>query len=100
MITSVPSFAKNMPMEFRLQQNYPNPFNPVTTIEYQLPRQSHVTLKIFDLLGREIATLVDRAETPGHKSVNFNAGSLASGIYYYRLQADTYTETKKLLLLR
>jgi len=83
-----------------LSQNYPNPFNPSTTISYHLPRQSHVTLKIFDVLGREVAMLVNRVEEPGYKSVNFDAKPLPSGVYYYRLQAGNYIETKKLLLLR
>jgi hypothetical protein len=85
---------------FSLNQNYPNPFNPITTISYQLPRQSHVTLKVFDVLGREVATLVNRIEQPGYKSVGFNASDLASGVYYYRLQAGNFVETKKFVLIR
>jgi hypothetical protein len=88
------------PDMFTLRQNYPNPFNPSTTISYRLPKQSHVTLKVFDVLGREIATLVNRVEQPGDKSVNFNAINLVSGVYYYRFQAGNVIETKKLLLLR
>lgn len=88
------------PTEFSLSQNYPNPFNPSTTISYQLVKQSHVTLKVFDVLGREVATLVNGLEEPGYKSVKFEASKLPSGVYYYRLQAGNYVETKKLLLLR
>jgi photosystem II stability/assembly factor-like uncharacterized protein len=95
----VPSF-RNFPEEFLLAQNYPNPFNPSTTISYQLQTQSNVTLKVFDVLGREVATLLSGVEQPGYKSVNFDARSLSSGIYYYRLQAGNYIETKKLLLIR
>jgi hypothetical protein len=88
------------PLTFSLKQNYPNPFNPSTTISYQLPTRSHVTLRVFDLLGREVAMLVNRTEESGVKSVTFDASMLPSGLYYYRLQAGNYIETKKLLLLR
>jgi hypothetical protein len=91
---------RQLPNEFVLNQNYPNPFNPNTTISYQLPLQSHVTLKLFDVLGREVATLVNVVEEPGYKSLTFDASRLSSGVYYYRLQAGNYIETKKLLLLR
>jgi formylglycine-generating enzyme required for sulfatase activity len=89
-----------LPQSFGMEQNYPNPFNPTTTINYRLPIQAHVTLKVFDVLGREVATLVNQIQEPGYKSVSFNANNLASGIYYYRLQAGTNIETKKLLLIR
>ena len=98
-----------MPSDFALGQNYTDPFNPTTTISYQLPAQSRVTLKIFDVLGREVATLVDGIQEPGYKTASFNAGKLASGVYYYRLhvrQTDggsstrSYVDTKKLLLLK
>jgi hypothetical protein len=89
-----------LPVMFMLKQNYPNPFNPSTTISYQLRTQSYVTLKVFDVLGREVATLVNSVEQPGNKSVNFNAGNLESGVYYYRLQAGNFIETKKFVLLR
>jgi hypothetical protein len=85
---------------FTLRQNYPNPFNPSTTISYQLPMQSYVTLKVFDMQGKEVATLVNSVEQPGDKSVNFNANKLASGVYYYRLQVGNFIETKKLVLLK
>ncbi len=90
----------NLPKSFSLDQNYPNPFNPTTTISYQLPTQSYVTLKVFDVLGREVAMLVNGVEEPGYKSVQFDASRLSSSIYFYRLQADNYIETKKLLLIR
>jgi hypothetical protein len=89
-----------LPEMFTLRQNYPNPFNPSTTISYRLPMQSNVTLKVFDVLGREVATLVNSVEQPGYKSVNFYANNLVSGVYYYRLQAGNFIETKKLVLLR
>jgi hypothetical protein len=89
-----------IPDKFALEQNYPNPFNPSTTISYQLPTQSNVTLKVFDVLGREIETLVNGVEEPGYKSVMFDASRLSSGIYYYQLRAGKDIETKRLLLLR
>jgi len=88
------------PAVFALLQNYPNPFNPSTTIRYQVPVASHVTLTVFDLLGREVATLVDGVEEPGNKSVTFDASNLASGMYLYRLKAGTFVETRKLMVLR
>ncbi|MBI5477117.1 MAG: T9SS type A sorting domain-containing protein [Ignavibacteriales bacterium] len=96
------------PLKFTLSQNFPNPFNPTTTISYQLQTRSSVTLKIFDLLGREVATLVNGVEEPGYKTINFNANELPGGVYYYRLQArptdggqaGNFTSVKKLLLLK
>lgn len=86
--------------EFVLNQNYPNPFNSITTISYQLPQRIHVLLKVYDIQGREVATLVNGFEQPGNKSVILNAESWPGGIYYYRLQAGAFVQTKKLILLR
>ncbi len=88
------------PTQFVLRQNYPNPFNPATIICYHLPRNTFITLKIFDILGREVQTLVSGQQNSGNHSALFNASNLLSGVYFYRLQADTYSETKKLILLR
>jgi hypothetical protein len=88
------------PKDYVLQQNYPNPFNPSTTISYQLPVRDHVSLKVFDLLGREVRTLVNEVQEPGYKSLQFNATGLTSGIYFYRLQAGSFSASKKFLLLR
>lgn len=88
------------PFMFRLSQNYPDPFNPSTTISYQLPKQSKVTLKLFDVLGREVATLVNSEQGAGYKSVSWNGEKVPSGIYFYRMTAGAFTETKKLLLLK
>ena len=89
-----------IPVAYGLEQNYPNPFNPSTTIRYELPKASHVTLKIFNAIGQEVSTLVDEAQEAGHRSVQWNAGSVASGVYFYRLQAGNFVSMKKLLLLR
>lgn len=99
-ITGVESQNINIPTHFFLEENYPNPFNPNTTIKYQVPTRSHVSLKVFDVLGREVTTLVDGIEEPGYKSVNFDANNLVSGVYFYRFQAGVFIETKKLVLLR
>ena len=89
-----------IPHTFALKQNYPNPFNPATTINYQLPVNSMVTLKVFDLLGREVATLVNGRQTPNNYSVSFNGSGLSSGVYFYRLQTDNFTETKRMMLIK
>jgi photosystem II stability/assembly factor-like uncharacterized protein len=88
------------PKDFSLAQNYPNPFNPRTTIEYSIPTQSKVTIKVFDLLGREVATLVDEEKTAGSYMIDFNGSNLSSGIYFYRLDAGGFSETKKLILIK
>ncbi|MDP3149133.1 MAG: T9SS type A sorting domain-containing protein, partial [Ignavibacteria bacterium] len=89
-----------MPTEYALEQNYPNPFNPATTITYQLPKSGSVTLKIYDMLGKEVRTLVNEQKEMGRYTVQFDASSLASGMYVYRLRANDYTSTKKMLLLK
>jgi len=88
------------PNKFVLAQNYPNPFNPTTKIDYDLSEDVRVTLKVYDLLGREVATLVDGLQTAGSRSVSFNAGNLSSGMYYYRIEAGRFTDTKKLLVMK
>jgi hypothetical protein len=85
---------------FQLFQNYPNPFNPGTTISYQLPVSSYVTIKVFDLLGREIKTLVNEEKPSGTYKIDFDAKSLASGIYYYRITVGDYSQTKKMIYLK
>ncbi len=97
---AVEQSSLTVPGEFQLQQNYPNPFNPTTTIEFALPKQSNVTLKLFDILGREVATLVDDELESGVHKINFDAQDLASGIYFYRIHAEGFLKTKKLMLLK
>jgi Putative multicopper oxidases len=91
---------KIVPGRFSLGQNFPNPFNPTTTISFALPSRSFVSLKVFDLLGREVATIVSEEMSAGSYSKQWNAANISSGIYFYRLQAGSFTETKKLVLLR
>jgi photosystem II stability/assembly factor-like uncharacterized protein len=100
MITSVKNGEKQIPTIFSLAQNYPNPFNPTTVINYELPTNTTVVLKIFDILGREVETLVNERQSIGDHSVQFNASNLPSGVYFYRIQAGNYNQTKKLLFLK
>jgi hypothetical protein len=83
-----------------LSQNYPNPFNPSTVIPYRLAVNSKIRLKVYDMLGRDVVTLADRFERAGDHSVSFDGSNLPSGVYFYRLQAETHSETKKLTLTK
>lgn len=100
MITSVNGNANQIIPDFSLSQNYPNPFNPSTVIDFELAERSCVQLKITDILGRDIATLVNEVREPGKYSVNYNAGNLSSGIYFYILKSGSNSVTRKMLLLR
>lgn len=86
------------PNEFKLMQNYPNPFNPSTTIEYTIPENSVVTLTIYDILGKEVANLVNKYQDQGSYIVNWNAANVSSGVYIYKLNAGSYADTKKMVL--
>lgn len=88
------------PAEFALKQNYPNPFNPATTIKYELPVDTHVSLKLYDILGKEVLNLVNENKQAGYYQTELSAASLASGVYFYRLQAGGFVQTKKLVILR
>jgi outer membrane protein assembly factor BamB len=88
------------PLEFSLEQNYPNPFNPSTRIKFQIPELSFVTLKVYDVLGSEIVTLVNNEKPIGTHIIEFNATNLPSGIYIYQLQTPNFTQTKKMILLK
>ena len=90
---------RSQPINYCLSQNYPNPFNPDTRISYQIPEFSFVTLKVYDLLGNEITTLISEIKSAGKYEVTFNANELASGIYFYQLKAGSFTDTKKMVLL-
>jgi hypothetical protein len=90
--------SKLSPLAFNLKQNYPNPFNDVTNIQYQLLKPNHTTIKIYDILGREIETLVSEHQNKGQYKINWSAKELSSGLYFYRLQSGKYSEVKKLVL--
>ncbi len=106
--TEVAPKENSIPIKFSLDQNYPNPFNPTTTIQFTLPEASMVTLKLFDILGREVVTLVDKEMTTGSHKVLFDAKNFASGVYFYRIQAKSedsgsrqaLMRSKKLILLK
>lgn len=100
-VTSVNNASNQLlPIRFELQQNFPNPFNPTTNISFSLSGRSYVSLKIFDLLGRQVSSLVSEELSAGNYSRQWNASNFASGIYFYRLQASLYNETKILILLK
>lgn len=101
LVTSVEGTIKGgLPQSFSLSQNYPNPFNPTTTIRYGLPQRSSIALSVFNTLGQKIRTLVQEAEDAGYHEVKFDGRNLASGVYFYRLQAGSFVQTRKLLLVR
>ncbi|MFA7420099.1 MAG: T9SS type A sorting domain-containing protein, partial [Melioribacteraceae bacterium] len=101
-ITTVDKVNNSIPSDFSLGQNYPNPFNPETNIKYQLPNYSHISMKIFDILGREITTLIDENKQPGVYSLIINANNLhlSSGIYFYQMRAGNFTKTIKMIYLK
>ncbi len=88
------------PTGFSLEQNYPNPFNPTTTIKYAIAKEANVTLKVYDVLGKEVATLVNEVKQPGNYEVEFDASKLTTGIYFYHFQAGNYSQVKKMILLK
>ncbi len=98
--TGVNDAGNSLPTRFSLSQNYPNPFNPTTVISYSLPATERVSLKVYDLLGREVANLVDGLAQAGAHQVSFDASRLSSGIYFYTLHAGPFVASKKLILLK
>ncbi|MBT8380208.1 MAG: T9SS type A sorting domain-containing protein [Ignavibacteria bacterium] len=88
------------PTDYTLSQNYPNPFNPSTTIQYQIPQSGYVTLKVYDVLGNEVASLVDEMKQQGNYQVSFDASALSSGMYLYHLIANDFVQTKKMMLMK
>jgi hypothetical protein len=98
--SSIVEVNVTMPTKFALMQNYPNPFNPTTNIAYELPVAAKVVLKVYDVLGREVATLINQEQAAGRYVQPFNASALSSGIYFYRLQAGNFVETKKMMLVK
>ena len=99
-ITDVDEAGNIIPEIFSLSQNYPNPFNPSTSIQYAVSHRQFVSLKIYDVLGKEIATLVNEEKSAGNYEVNFNASSLSSGVYFYTLRAGSFVQTKKMILIK
>lgn len=89
-----------LPNVYSLNQNYPNPFNPVTKINFNVPKQGFVSLKVFDVLGREVRTLVNEIQEPGSYSVDFNGTALTSGVYFYRLESNGFVDIKKMTLIK
>ena len=98
--TAVGDVSSVTPNDFSLEQNYPNPFNPTSTIKYQLPNAGFVTLKVYDVLGKEVAALVNQEQTAGSHQVNFDGSNLASGIYFYELKNGNYLQIKKMMILK
>ena len=99
-ITNVDPISSNIPDKFTLLQNYPNPFNPSTNIRFNLQKADDVTLKIFDISGKLISTLINEKKPPGEYIVSFNGANLSSGVYFYTLQSGQIIETKKMVLLK
>jgi hypothetical protein len=100
MITSVERFSTDLPTDFSLEQNYPNPFNPATNIMYTVPGREYVNLTVYNILGEKIATLVDEEKAPGKYTVTFDGSRLPSGVYFYRLHAGRFNETRQMVLVK
>jgi hypothetical protein len=99
-VTAVTKTGNKLPFSFSLSQNFPNPFNPTTMIQYSIPKSGIVTLKVYNVLGQEVATLVNQQQQAGNYNVSFDATRLASGVYMYKIQSGSFTSTKKMLLLK
>ena len=100
LLTNVATGQNGLPNVFSLRQNFPNPFNPTTTIRYSVPRSVHVILRVYDVLGRNVATLVDGQKSPGEYSIVMDGSRLSSGVYFYTIQAGSFTQTKKFALIK
>lgn len=99
-IDDVDPRPRNMPESFHLSAAYPNPFNPSTRIRYALPQATHVTLTVYNMLGKRVQVLVDQQQQAGRHAATFRGNGLSSGMYIYRLQAETYTQTRKMMLVK
>ncbi|MBK8552301.1 MAG: T9SS type A sorting domain-containing protein [Ignavibacteria bacterium] len=100
MITSIQSLSTTIPSDFYLEQNYPNPFNPVTKLEFEISDLGFVSLKVYGALGKEVVTLVNEKLSPGKYQVEFDGSGLTSGVYFYRLTAGEFTDTKRMILIK
>ena len=89
-----------VPETYKIEQNYPNPFNPITNIKFQIKKPGLVTLKVYDILGREVTTIINKELEAGYYNYQWNASMLASGIYFYRITAGDYIEVKKMILMK
>jgi hypothetical protein len=98
--TGIEKLDDVIPAAYQLDQNYPNPFNPSTTIRYSIPEAGLVTVKVFNLLGQEVATLVNTQQATGAYEVSFDASQLSSGIYFYSIEVNNFTATKKMILMK
>ncbi len=99
-VVNVEDYLNQLPKEYSLGQNYPNPFNPFSSIHFGLPKNSHVTLYVYDLLGQKISKLVDEQMEAGTHRVEFNGSNLSSGVYLYRIQAGVFVDMKKMVLIK
>jgi hypothetical protein len=99
-LTGIQKLSAEIPIVYSLAQNYPNPFNPMTTISFSLPSKSFVSLKVFDVIGREVAMLMSQEKPAGTYNVTFDASKLPSGVYFYRLTIGDFTQVKKMLLVK
>jgi hypothetical protein len=100
LVTDVEKTTASVPQEFQLSQNYPNPFNPTTTVEFSIPKKSHVLLEVFNILGQSVARLVDEERTAGTYRANFDASHLSSGVYVYQLKAGEFVQARKMVLMK
>ena len=98
--TGINQIGTEVPDKFELSQNYPNPFNPVTTINFAIPKASNVSLKVYDILGKEVETIHNGYLNAGYYKINFDAKNLASGMYFYKIEADNFSDIKRMLLLK
>ncbi|MBS1551618.1 MAG: T9SS type A sorting domain-containing protein [Bacteroidetes bacterium] len=100
LITSAEQTSTLIPDRYTLSQNYPNPFNPTTKINFSIPKNGIVTLKVYDVLGKEVMTLINEQKAAGSYEVVFNAGNLASGAYFFRMQSGEFSEIKRMMLIK
>ena len=99
-ISGITVVSNEIPSSYSVSQNYPNPFNPTTKINFALPKSGLVSMKVYDILGKEVATLVNEVKNAGNYTVDFNASSLTSGVYFYKVSVNGFSEVKKMLLLK
>ena len=98
--TTIANMSNSIPTQYRLEQNYPNPFNPITKVRFGIPKESKVNLTVYNVLGEQVIQLVDEHLKAGYHEVELNISNYSSGIYFYRIQAGGYLETKKMILLK